>query len=386
MISPQVTVILTSLNHAKYLRAAIESVLAQTYENFELFIVDDASEDDSWELIQSYPDPRIIAIRNQQRMRGVYGLNEIIKNRARGEYIVIHHSDDIWLPEKLERQVAYLDSHHEVGAVFSRVELIDENGCQFADELHQCFTIFKQPNRNRFEWLRFFFLEGNCLCHPSVMARRSVMLEAGLYDRRMGQLSDFDIWVRICLRHEIYIIEEPLTQFRIRDGELNQSGDKKDTSVRVQNEWLWVLRRYLSINNEPDFFSIFPEMRSKGVAQDNNLPYLLACRALQTQGSFRMAFGLNLLYDLFSDEAIAKEIFDKYSFNYIDLIALSAQVDPMHAAEAYGMRNQIKDLWSEIDRIKATISWQVTKPLRLISNLPGIIKNMFDTSNDQNKH
>ena len=103
----RVSVILTSYNHAKYLKEAIESVLNQTFSDFELIIWDDASTDESWQVITSYPDGRIQSFRNEVQKRAAFGVNKAISEIAAGEYIAIHHSDDIWEPQKLEKQVAF---------------------------------------------------------------------------------------------------------------------------------------------------------------------------------------------------------------------------------------------------------------------------------------
>ncbi len=362
MNSPRVTVILSSLNHGRFLDESIRSVLAQTFTDFELFIIDDNSDDDSWDIIQGFDDQRITAIRNPVRMRAAYGFNETIRHQAKGEYIAIHHSDDVWLPEKLERQIEFIEAHPDVGAVFTRVGLINEHGRPFLDHAHFYYSAFGQPNRSRFEWLRYFFLDGNCLCHPSVLARRQAMIEAGLYDRRLGQITDFDLWVRMCLRYEIHILDDVLTCFRILDRDANQSGDKQETHIRVRNEWSVVLGRLLLLKDEEDFFLVFPDMRRRAVPSGNVLPFLLALVAAETQDEFRVSFGLNLLYELFADECLVAEVMEKYDFGYIDLIAISGRIDPFNGEGCYQMMK-------EICRVKHTVSWQITKPLRFIANL-----------------
>jgi glycosyltransferase involved in cell wall biosynthesis len=91
---PKISVILTSFNHEKYIREAIESVLVQTFIDFELIIWDDASTDQSWDIINSYSDTRIKAYRNEVNRR--YVINRAIIEVASGQYIAIHHSNDIW--------------------------------------------------------------------------------------------------------------------------------------------------------------------------------------------------------------------------------------------------------------------------------------------------
>src|SRR6185369_12696578 len=109
MRTPRVSVILTSFNHAKYVEEAIDSVLHQTFDDFELIIWDDASNDDSWQLINQFADPRIRTFRNADRKRAIWALNEAISRVASGRYIAVHHSDDVWERGKLEKQVTFLE-------------------------------------------------------------------------------------------------------------------------------------------------------------------------------------------------------------------------------------------------------------------------------------
>ena len=125
---PKVSVILTSYNHEKYICEAIESALDQTFSDFELIIIDDCSSDHSWDLINQYSDSRIKAHRNEVNDGGVVGVNRAISEWTRGEYIAIHHSDDVWELDKLEKQVAFLDAHADIGAVFTDAFPIAEDG------------------------------------------------------------------------------------------------------------------------------------------------------------------------------------------------------------------------------------------------------------------
>lgn len=357
---PKVSVILSSLNHARFLPEAIESVLQQTFTNFELFIIDDASEDDSWEIICRYQDPRIIAIRNLKRMRGAYGFNEVIQHRAQGEFIAIHHSDDVWAPQKLEKQVAFLQRHAEAAVVFTQVHLIDEHGLPFEDGKHAYYSLFNQRNRSRYEWLNHFFLHGNCLCHPSVLARRNQLLQVGLYDRRLGQLTDLDLWVRLCFQLEIHILQEALIKFRILNHEANQSGNREEARNRIRNEWSVVLGRYLHCCDEETFFKIFPGIKGRYV--QNHWPFLLAIMALDTDEEAKKSTGLNLLYRLFEDCKTAETILEKHDFGYTDLIALSGEIDPFYT-------NEILRLRSELSIIKGAWWWKLCAPFRVCDNV-----------------
>lgn len=359
---PRVSVILSSLNHGKYIAAAIQSVLDQTFPDFELFIIDDCSEDDSWEIIQSFRDPRIIATRNPKRMRGVYGFNETIRQRASGDYIAIHHSDDVFLPAKLASQVAFLDDHPTIAAAFTGVEIIDEGGDVFTDDGHFYFDAFAQPNRSRHEWLRHFLLQGNSLCHPSVMLRRTCLDVIGLYDRRFGQLADLDMWVRLCLHFDIHVLPQSLLRFRVRDQERNQSGNRVETRIRCFFELQQILRHYLEIRNTADLKLILPELAiSSDLPPHPAVPFALATFATHQDSDALRAFGLSMLYELMCLPETARQIEELFGFTYQDLVRLSgsSEFDFTHL-------KYLSEIEQEIQRMKGSLSWQVTKPLRFL--------------------
>ncbi len=252
--SPLVTVILTSFNHGKFIGKAIDSVLNQTYSNFELIIWDDCSQDNSWEVIQSYTDKRIRTFRNDQQSRGVYGINKAISEIAKGEYIAIHHSDDEWREDKLKSQVDFFnsDSEHEYGACFTYVEVICENDDTSLNSEHFYSEIFEQPNRTREEWFTFFATKGNALCHPSVLLRKSIFEKCGLYRYGIPQLGDYDLWFRLIFEYNIHILPSPLVKFRVLDNSRNTSAETEVSLSRMPMEafclYLSTLTKYKDCN------------------------------------------------------------------------------------------------------------------------------------------
>jgi len=325
---PKVSVILTSFNHAKYLRDAIDSSLNQTYDDFELIIWDDASTDESWFIINSYKDSRIKAFRNEERKRGVYGINKAIREIARSEYIAIHHSDDVWEPYKLERQVKFLDEHPDIGAVFSNALAIKEDGAALEDSSHFYYNIFEQPNRSRYEWLNHFFYKGNALCHPSVLIRRQCYNDCGLYRPWFAQIGDFDMWIRLCLKHNIYVLPEKLVRFRVRENEANTSGNRPDARIRGMTEFHHVLRNYLLIDTFDEMVSVFPEARKFFRLEGFEHKFVLAMICLGDKSlHWAKLLGLELLFELLSDTEKAKTIKTLYSFDYRNFIELTAIYD-----------------------------------------------------------
>ena len=124
---PKVSVILTSYNHAAYIAAAIESVLNQTFTDFELLIIDDGSKDNSREIIKRFDDPRIKTFLYAENRGPVLAIRDAV-NSARGKYIAVHHSDDLWALDKLDKQVKFLDANPNYAACFTLVEFVDERG------------------------------------------------------------------------------------------------------------------------------------------------------------------------------------------------------------------------------------------------------------------
>ncbi len=323
----KVTVILTSFNHAKYLRESIDSVLSQTFLDFELIVWDDASTDESWNIIQSYKDPRIRAFKNEINKMGIF--NPVLSsNTSLSDYIAIHHSDDVWEPGKLEKQVAFLDVHPEVGAVFSNALIIGEDSKPLEDKLHPYYSVFDQPNRNRYEWLNFFFYNGNALCHPSALIRKECYAECGQYRYGFAQLTDLDMWVRLCFKYEIHVLPEKLARFRVRANEANSSGNIPDARIRQQFEFLQVYNNYRSINSAEEMIKIFPKAEKYLMRKDNDLGFALGMVFLEAE-KFNPTnlFGLELLFEALNEPGRAKKIAELYGFKQNDFIALTGKKD-----------------------------------------------------------
>ncbi|WP_337098170.1 glycosyltransferase family 2 protein [Paenibacillus sp. YIM B09110] len=323
---PKVSVVLTSYNHEKYIGRSIESVLKQTYTDYELIIVDDCSTDNSLQIIESYDDERIVTIRNERNIRHEGFYNAI--KRAKGKYLAVHHSDDVWEREKLEKQVAFLDENEKCAAVFTLVTIIDENEEPYKDTNHYYYKIFDQRNRTRFEWLNRFFYYGNCLCHPSALIRKEYYEECELFDYGYAQTPDFLKWIKVCLKYDIHILQEKLVKFRVFNNESNTSGFRPVVIIRGQFEYFNILKRFLTIQTPADFIEIFPQAREYYINNEMVIEYALAmvCLEQHTQDIHKL-FGLNLLLELVNDKEKALKIKVLYNFTYMDLIKESGRHD-----------------------------------------------------------
>lgn len=341
---PKVSVILTSFNQEQYLAQAIQSVLNQTFQDFELIIYDDCSTDGSWEVICSYDDPRIRCFRSQVNERGLVnkGLLEV-----RGELVAIHHSDDIWDVRKLERQVELMESKADLGAIFTWVRFIDEDG----EDLENAW--FNVPNRSRENWLLNLFQVENRFCHPSALVRKSVYDTVGIYQKEFFQLPDAEMWVRILSKYEVHVIEEPLTFHRAYRDKRNSSGNRSDVRVRIGNEIFHFMNSFKTIDCQM-LFKMFPDLPRGSNPIEQDFDFLLAlAAALYGNMMMTKAWGIQSLYFLFHQPERATIIERLYGFNYWSLVKLSGELDVFSVILNEGMQVSLKDCEAKIlDREK----------------------------------
>jgi glycosyltransferase involved in cell wall biosynthesis len=200
--SPKVTVLMSVYNSEQYLHEAIDSILGQTYTDFEFLIINDGSKDKSLEIIKSYTDPRIRLI--SRANKGLTAsLNEGIE-KAKGEYIARQDSDDVSVQNRLEKEVAYLDSHPSVGLVGSNYTIMDTSGNELVTT-----NVFTRPHD-----LKLAQVTCNQYGHGSVMMRKTILDKVGYYDKKVGYVEDYDLWTRISRVADIANFEEPLYLYR----------------------------------------------------------------------------------------------------------------------------------------------------------------------------
>ena len=211
-----VSVCVPTYNGAAFIEETLRSIVNQSYQDFELLIVDDGSTDNTLEIVQSFSDPRIQLHRNPERL-GIPGNWNRCLFLARGEYVCVFHQDDVMLPENLERKVQLLSADPTLGFVHSAVEtLVDESApSSFADWIEDATedTVWGGP-----EYFRTLLLRGNRVCAPTAMARRRALLEQGGFDRDLGFACDYAMWLRLCLTYRVGFLASPLVRYRWHGG------------------------------------------------------------------------------------------------------------------------------------------------------------------------
>ena len=226
--NPQVTVLMSVYNGQKYLREAIDSILNQTFKDFEFLIIDDGSTDSSAEIIRSYTDPRIRLIRNEKNIGLTRSLNKGLK-LAKGEYIARMDADDISLPERFEKQVRFLDENKNVAVISSSVILVDSCG----REVERWMLATDSD-----EIKRFFLRDQNQIAHPFSMYRKKCVEKVGMYREEFEAAQDFDLWMRMIEQYDIANIREPLGRYRVGNNSgsaLYQAGEVFTSSSEVSS-------------------------------------------------------------------------------------------------------------------------------------------------------
>ena len=299
-MSPAVSVVVKSYNHAPYVAQSIQSVLDQSFQDFEIVVTDDGSTDATPDIIRGFTDPRIRFERFETN-RGIAAAMNATVARARGELIAILNSDDFALPGRLEMQVAFLREHPTVAAVFGAPRQVGEDGERIAG-----FEKFPQPfagfHPKRGGWLRYFFFHGNCLCGPTAMIRRSAYLETRLDDERFANLGDFDRWIRLLEKYEIHVMPQELTAFRVRADAANMSAPRRDSMLRSAFEAFEVLKRYRSFSRELLLEIFAHDVVAHDIDTSGPTDTWLAELALTAGTPWHRLFALDTMFDAARDE------------------------------------------------------------------------------------
>ncbi len=221
-IEPLITVVMSVYNSEEFLEEAIKSILGQTFRDFELIMVDDASTDDSLAIMEVFAnkDHRLKLIRNQKNIGLTKSLIKAIE-QTNGEYIARQDSDDISLPRRLEKQVEFLTRNPSYGAVGTYAEIIDKAGLIIKKALvPRSWLLIKQI-------LKF----GNCFLHGSMMFRRGDYIKAGGYRAFISLGQDFDLWLRISKIKKMTNLHEVLYRWRKTENSITAS--KEDSQVKI---------------------------------------------------------------------------------------------------------------------------------------------------------
>jgi glycosyltransferase involved in cell wall biosynthesis len=220
--APRVSVVMSVYNGERFLREAVESILNQTFTDFEFIIVDDASTDETPKILESFNDKRIKVVRNQEKKERSFSRNIAI-GMAKGEFIAIMDADDISLPNRLSHEIDFMSSNKEIGVLGTRIEIIDEMGKKIEGiSWHRGFP--SEP-----EVINWYLLFETPIMHPSVMIRKSLLLETGGYSENDVLAEDYELWIRMAKITRLANLDEELVLYRWHSA--NTSVLKRDKAI-----------------------------------------------------------------------------------------------------------------------------------------------------------
>jgi len=221
---PTVSVIIPAYNQANFIDKAINSVLKQTYQDFEIIVVDDGCTDDTEDVIRGFPDKRVKYIKKYKKNKGISVARNIGIKVARGKYIAFLDSDDEFLPERLGKQVQLLQNKSsEVGVVCSWSYNIDEKGNYI------CKRCLPKKDGYIYEDL----LSTNPISVPTVLIRKECFNRVGLFDDLLNTQQDWDMWIRIAKYYRFALIKIPLVKYRLHPNQVSKNLEAKIITAKI---------------------------------------------------------------------------------------------------------------------------------------------------------
>ena len=318
----KVSVLIPSFNHASYIEEAIQSVFRQTFTDYELLISDDCSKDGTQKVLEKYENYPGVRIFYQKQHIGAVEQIHFLIEQASGIYIALLNSDDYWRADKLQKQVEYLEGHPEIGACFTQAVFVDECGNQLSKSDFELSEIFIQPNRTKEQWINYFFYKGNCLCHPSVLARTGIY--QGIYRLNPGlqQLPDYDLWTRYIPVHGIFVFQEPLTFYR-KIGTENTSAWVPENEEMLLREQAWIRKNMIATLNDHIFIESFREDLRKEAASGTEIlcEKFFLLEKLGRKDRFMRGQAIEFYLEQWQNSAFFNTLTKKYAYRDTDFFA-----------------------------------------------------------------
>lgn len=219
--NPTVSVLMPVYNSERYVAEAVESILAQTFVDFEFIITDDGSTDASLQILEAYAnqDERI-RLTSRANKGLTPTMNEMLC-KAEGDFIAVLENDDVALPERLAHQVEFLQHESDVVCVSGAYELIDEKG--------RLLTCLSLPEHND-EIQRLALTGCGSISHPGVMMRRASLIEIGGYDETMSLAHDLDLWLRLGEIGTLANLKDAVVKYRLHKNSLSEQNGKNSAA------------------------------------------------------------------------------------------------------------------------------------------------------------
>jgi glycosyltransferase involved in cell wall biosynthesis len=227
---PRVSVLLTCYNHLTYLPPALEGIRSQAFRDYEIIAIDDGSKDGTREWLAQQPDVRCIF--NETNI-GTYETLNVGLREASGEFIAVLNDDDLWMPDKLQRQVELLDRHPEVALVHTGGHFIDGDGNRTeGNPLGFAFPRFETGD------ILLGLVYENKIIASAALARAHVLRELGSFNRAYFGSGDWEMWFRVAEHHHVGFVDEPLTMYRVHGANASHKLERIWRDDEMLREWI----------------------------------------------------------------------------------------------------------------------------------------------------
>jgi glycosyltransferase involved in cell wall biosynthesis len=357
---PKVSVVSAAYNHEKYVTEAIQSVLEQTFDDFELIVTDDNSTDATVEKIRQFNDPRLKLLCNETNQGCSPTYNRSFANSS-GEYIAWLDTDDAYNKNLLATLVDYLEQNPSTLGVFGLAQIIDGQ----SESIDEWSSI--GVNANRFELLRLLFQRHRPFCNQAGLVRRSVVEQLGHMAPEFGQSHDSSLWMRILFRGDLVVIPEFVLRYRRHDS--NRTGIPTAANLnRGAFENFELLNIFTDqVTNTQILLQIFPEVKNTPWPINEKLiQFHLAHLAIGCNSASNQLFGLHLLHQIMKQPELASYLNTECKFTYNDLFrleetlslfangAMTLELDSL-TKELNSARDTIESLNQELDSARRRI-------------------------------
>ena len=310
-----VTIICPSYGHERFIQAALESFASQSHSNLEILVVDDCSPDDSNKIIESIRDSRLRLLKNRYNAGVSNTLNRALAE-ASGEVVCICASDDRMNPDHVERVLDAFDDGSGIGAVYAKLEYVDENDRSIG---------YASPSEGgRFSLLRDLFFDGNMnLAAPGSSFKRDVFERIGTFKPALIQTQDYDFNVRVLLNFDLKILAEPTIKYRRMSDGSNLSGRGRWIRECYRREFEAVIDNFLSIDSIDLYRNIFGLDQGASMPCDvEDIPFMLAKAAVESENGELVDWGFCKFRQILGTVENWDSLFDKYHISFQDLVGI----------------------------------------------------------------
>lgn len=317
---PKVSIVAGCYNHEKYISRFIESVLKQSFTDFELIIIDDCSIDKSVFIINKYEDPRIKLITHNFNMGPSISANDGIK-ASQGKYISFMSTDDELKKDYLSSAISFLEKNKKYDLLCFTPQIINEDSQPIKDH-------WQYKKINHLDIIKKMFLVGNVLPIIGQVIRKEALLDM-TFKSELLQTQDYDFQVNLLLKNKIpYLYKKRLVNYRVSNNGNNIDNHSDISNLRYRIELRSVLNNFLKINFEM-FKKIFKGeiKKTKFKPYPQTVSFVLGLLALNTPDSNRQRWGYETILNFISSK---KNIFliDKlYNLEYKDIVSFSKKID-----------------------------------------------------------